>query len=100
MPSCGLMIAATTVSTAARSGRSRHSSRSPSSRKTTPTASTCPQTTESNQVIGFATTSAPPNTAARRPAPSSRAIAHTTQPSAMSDRMAGTLMRSLIPPIA
>jgi hypothetical protein len=38
--SCGLISAATTAKTAARSGWSRHTSRSPSNRKTTPTEST------------------------------------------------------------
>ena len=55
IPSCGLISAATTAKTADRSGWSRHSSRSPSSRKTTPTESTWPQTTLSNQLIGLTT---------------------------------------------
>ena len=55
IPSCGLISAATTAQIAARSGRSRHSSRRPSRRKTTPTESTWPQTTLSNQLIGLTT---------------------------------------------
>src|SRR6476659_1972839 len=43
---------------AARSGRSRHSSRSPSIRKTTPNESTWPHTTLSNQLIGLRTATA------------------------------------------
>ena len=55
IPSCGLMRAAMTVKIAARSGRSRHSSRRPRRRKTTPNESTWPQSTLSNQVTGFMT---------------------------------------------
>ena len=62
IPSCGLMSAATTAKIADRSGWSRHSSRRPSSRKTTPTESTWPQTTLSNQLIGLTTAT---NAAAR-----------------------------------
>ena len=65
IPSCGLMIAAMTVKIAARSGRSRHSSRRPSSRNTTPNESTWPQTTLSNQLIGLRTAT---NAAAEREA--------------------------------
>ena len=43
--SCGLIRAAMTVKIAARSGRSRHSSRRPRSRKTTPNESTWPHRT-------------------------------------------------------
>ena len=53
IPSCGLTIAAMTVKIAARSGWSRHSERRPSSRKTTPTESTWPHTTLSNQKTGL-----------------------------------------------
>ena len=71
------MIAAITVRMAARSGRSRHSSRRPSRRKTTPNESTWPQIELSNQVMGLTTTTSAPRRAARRPAPSSRAIDQT-----------------------
>ena len=74
MPSWGFVMAARTAKTVARSGRSRHSSRTPRSMNTTPTESTWPQMTLSNQVIGLKTT----NAAATRPAlelpPSSRTI--------------------------
>ena len=76
MPSCGLMIAATTVHTAARSGRSRHSSRRPSSMNTTPNESTWPQTTLSNQLIGFTTATNAAASAIRSRPPSSRIIDH------------------------
>ena len=62
------MIAAMTVQIAARSGRSRHSSRRPSSRKTTPNESTWPQTTLSNQVIGLTTATTAAASASRSPA--------------------------------
>ena len=97
IPSCGLVTAAITVKIAARSGRSRHSSRMPSSRKTTPTESTWPQMTLSNQVIGLTTAIAPASSAARGPAPSSRVIDQASQPMATSARMAGSLMRSVAP---
>ena len=93
MPSWGLMSAAMTVKIAARSGRSRQTSRRPSSRKTTPTESTWPQTTLSNQVTGLSTaTRAAPSASDRRP-PSSRIIDQTSQPIARSARIAGTLIR-------
>ena len=94
MPSCGLMSAAITVQMAARSGRSRHSSRSPRSRKTTPNESTWPHVTESNQLIGFATAIAAPTSAARRLAPISIAIDQTSQPIATSARIGGSLIMS------
>ena len=60
IPSCGLMSAASAARIAARSGRSRHSSRRASSSTTTPTESTWPQTTLSNQVTGFTSTISAP----------------------------------------
>jgi hypothetical protein len=98
--SCGLISAAITAQMAARSGRSRQSSRSPSSRKTTPNESTWPHVTESNQVTGLMTNSAAPNSAARRLAPSSWAIDQTSQPIATSARIGGILIRSPMPPSA
>ena len=91
IPSCGLMIVATTARIAARSGRSRHSSRNPSSMKTTPTESTWPQTTLSNQEIGLKTATAAPTNASRRRPPSSRIIEWTSQPIARSARIGTTL---------
>ena len=76
MPSCGFTSAAMTAKIAARSGWSRHSARRPSSRKTTPTESTCPQTTLSNQKMGLTTTTAAPSRASRWRPPSSRIIDH------------------------
>ncbi len=101
IPSCGLISAATTAKIADRSGWSRHSSRRPSSRKTTPTESTWPQTTLSNQLIGLTTaTNAAMRATLRRP-PSSRTIDQTSQPMARSARIAGTLIRATpTPPIA
>ena len=92
IPSCGLMRAAMTAKIADRSGRSRHRSRSPSRRKTTPTESTWPQTTESNQLIGLTTaTNAAPSARLRR-APSSSSIDQTSQPMTRSARIAGILI--------
>jgi hypothetical protein len=71
IPSCGLMSAAIMARTAARSDRPRHSSRRESSSTTTPTESTWPQTTLSNQVIGLMITIAAPIRAARSLPPSS-----------------------------
>ena len=100
IPSCGLMSAAITVQIAARSGWSRQSSRTPSRRKTTPNESTWPQTTESNQLTGLATAITAARSAARRPAPSSLAIDQTSQPIATSAKIAGSLIRSPMPPAA
>ncbi len=86
---------------AARSGWSRQVSRRPSSRNTTPTESTCPQTTLSNQLIGL-TTAMPAAARARlRRPPSSRIIDQTSQPMARSARIAGILIRNTpTPPMA
>ena len=72
--SCGFTRAATTAKIAARSLRAFHSSRTDSSRNTTPKLSTWPQTTESNQVIGLSTTTAPAMVDRRSLTPRSRAI--------------------------
>ncbi len=72
--SCGLTSAAATARIAARSLRAFHSSRIDSSRNTVPKLSTWPQTTESNQVIGFTITTAPASVARRSLTPRSRAI--------------------------
>ena len=77
IPSWGLISAASAARIAARSGRSRQSSRSPSSRTTTPTESTCPQTTLSNHVTGFTRTISAPIFADRSLPPSSRTIDQT-----------------------
>jgi hypothetical protein len=98
--SCGLISAAITAQTAARSGRSRQSSRRPSNRNTTPNESTWPHVTESNQVTGLTTNSAAPKSAARRLAPNSCAIDQTSQPIATSARIGGILIRSPTPPVA
>ena len=74
MPSCGLMTAAIIVKIAARSGRSRHSSRRPSSRNTTPNESTWPHTALSNQLTGLRTKNRAASSATDWRAPSSRAI--------------------------
>ena len=100
MPSCGLMIAATTARIDARSIRPRHSSRSPRSRKTAPNESTWPQIALSNQVTGLIRTTMAAKRAPRRGPPSSRTIEWTSQASATSDRIAGNLIRSPIPPSA
>ena len=98
--SCGLIKAAMTVAMAARSGLSRHSSRIPISRNTTPNESTWPHRTESNHDTGLATTRAAPINPARRLPPSSRTIDQTNQPSATSLRIAGILIRSPMWPVA
>jgi hypothetical protein len=95
-----LISAAMTAKIAARSGRSRHSSRSPSNRKTTPNESTWPQVTESNHETGLTTAITAPIRAARRLAPSSSAIDQTSQPIATSARIGGSLMRSPMLPVA
>ena len=97
--SCGLISAATTARIAERSPRPRHSSRTASSRNTVPKLSTWPHTTESNQVIGLKMTTAAASVARRSVTPRSRAIAYTTYPSAMSVRIAGSLIRSPVPPM-
>ena len=71
MPSCGLTIAARTAKNDARSGRPRHRSRKPSSRKITPNESTWPQIALSNQVTGLTRMRIAPINAARREPPSS-----------------------------
>ena len=94
IPSCGLTTGATTAHTAASSGRFCHSARTPRSMNTTPTESTWPQTTLSNQVIGTNRNSPAPARASRSDPPSSRIIDQMSQPMARSERIAGILTRS------
>ncbi len=100
IPSCGLTMAATTAQNEARSGRRRHRSRTLSSTKITPTASTWPQMALSNQVTGLTRKRAAPMSAARREPPSSRTIEWMSQATTTSETMAGSLIRSPMPPIA
>ena len=100
MPSCGLTIAATTAKNDARSGRRRHRSRRPSRRKTTPTESTWAQMALSNQVTGLTRNRIAPIRAARREPPSSRTNEWISQATATSATIAGSLIRSPMPPSA
>jgi hypothetical protein len=77
MPSCGFTSAASVARIAARSGRSRHSSRSASRSTTTPTESTWPQTTLSNHDTGLSSTISAPTRAARSLPPSSMTMDQT-----------------------
>ena len=96
--SCGFTSAATTARIAARSGRSFHSSRTASSRNTVPKLSTCPHTTESNQVIGLTRTTIAASRARPTVTPRSSTMRYTTYARTTSVMIAGSLIRSPTPP--
>ncbi len=65
---------------------------------TTPNESTWPQTTLSNQLIGFTTATNAAARASRSRPPSSRTIDHASQPIARSAMIGGTLISSTLTP--